>query len=1063
MGVTMVSALKPATWQVRHIACAIFSLTLIVGTGWYSYKKYELPHASLQRLTHVMEDRRSAITESLAAATRKRHTFCHRADIIALLAQCKSPTSDTRSLGDLLIQKFVKDEPLSHEHHMIVVSPAGQTLYSTIPAYEGTRISLQEQNNPLFSSIARTLMTLTADISEFSYNEELKIPMLWISIPVISNHALQAIIATNVSTQDLYTIIYNRLQLGNQGEVLISKEIPQGTLLLNNTRNNQYKAFKYFFPPEHATAQLHTLPSQRAAIGEEGAGKTHNYMGNDAYAVWQYIPETQWGIIATQPEAEVLLPIKYIKIWLWIVIFFLALTIIAIRVKDGGIIKILLHAVSGRAAAEHRFNIPLGLAIAIGIITMYSAQTGYQFFRISQQKKEFMRIVASRNLQRTSELIHASLKPCERIAHMLAADISNGKLKSSDLILRLQRELTENQLISGLCVAYTPFQFDQQQKLYAPFVFRSAHEDVQRVMMLNDQFDYSTPTGLSDYEQVFYLKPRENPRNPWGTTCIGQFSGQFVTPYSVICYRKKPDGTNSTDPLCVVTVLLDMNVINEFVRNTHVGEMGYSYLLKNTGIFLYHPQYSFKKDHMSISTLAQKKASTQLALLEKLARTNENASLTYFDHEQAMIMETHIVKIHGPDWTLGVMFSQEEWKLDTSTARKFTMRLLTACMLICILLLSLTMRLDIDTNRTYAKLFFAWAIPLFVGQSMLLYIANTSHQASREHYITTHDPVGLERFLKRTQSMHEIVHNPPYMAIPTGIELWSVSPKDVQKIAISGFVWQRYHSQKHKGITRSVLFPQKLDRFSLQQLFELPHKDETIVGWQFYAELDQNFNYTKYPLDAKDIHIELQHPEYYRNILLVPDFSDYASILPKDIPGLHSKQVNVPGFTIAQATFAFDAESDTTSLGIPQDQRTYGKLSLVYELLCKRQLMHAILMFFLPILIILFSIYVVFYLAEEGFMPNSTAATAYTGMLLSIIFLHRSLREQYVTGGILFMEYFFFMAYITILFLVINLIMEEALIDRHKQMYQRVISAYRLLFWQIQLTVSYIITLLIFY
>src|SRR5258706_4491 len=134
---------------------------------------------------------------------------------------------------------------------------------------------------------------------------------------------------------------------------------------------------------------------------------------------------------------------------------------------------------------------------------------------------------------------------------------------------------------------------------------------------------------------------------------------------------------------------------------------------------------------------------------------------------------------------------------------------------------------------------------------------------------------------------------------------------------------------------------------------------------------------------------------------------------------------------------------------------------LVYNAIINRNLINPFVIYLLPLLVILFTLFTTLLVIKKTSSPLSILG-GYSGLFFALILLQRSLREQYPSGSTLYMEYAFFYTYITIILLIIHTILMYYY--KHWEKYQnRSLFLMRILFWPFQWITWLITTIVIFY
>ena len=128
-----------------------------------------------------------------------------------------------------------------------------------------------------------------------------------------------------------------------------------------------------------------------------------------------------------------------------------------------------------------------------------------------------------------------------------------------------------------------------------------------------------------------------------------------------------------------------------------------------------------------------------------------------------------------------------------------------------------------------------------------------------------------------------------------------------------------------------------------------------------------------------------------------------------------------------------------------------------------RNLLNALIIYLLPLLVVIFSLFAIF--CATGRIGTTdkvfVSLRGYTALLFALLVLHRTLRAQYPTGDVLYIEYLFFYTYLTILLVIVHGAIVQARIKQ--ETVERISPILKSLFWPVQLVVWFITTVVIFY
>src|SRR5690606_24948863 len=173
----------------------------------------------------------------------------------------------------------------------------------------------------------------------------------------------------------------------------------------------------------------------------------------------------------------------------------------------------------------------------------------------------------------------------------------------------------------------------------------------------------------------------------------------------------------------------------------------------------------------------------------------------------------------------------------------------------------------------------------------------------------------------------------------------------------------------------------------------------------------QKQNYSYFPFDKQRMQITLEPYDIQKNIILTPDLASYKKISPEDMPGL-DKNFTLSDFRIEQTFFNYKKIDPMANFGFKEYGKATDHFQLIFNIVTKRGLLNPFVLFFLPLLVVLFSLFSVLIIAKRESDPLTIIAS-YTGLFFALILLQRSLRESYPTNVTLYMEYAFFFTYIS--------------------------------------------------
>jgi hypothetical protein len=316
---------------------------------------------------------------------------------------------------------------------------------------------------------------------------------------------------------------------------------------------------------------------------------------------------------------------------------------------------------------------------------------------------------------------------------------------------------------------------------------------------------------------------------------------------------------------------------------------------------------------------------------------------------------------------------------------------------------------------------------------------------------------------------HSLMPDSP-IYVPTGIFIQSIFFKNSNTVNVTGFIWQKYTDGVHDNITHDFIFPEAIDALSSQKnlMYQQRENNTIVYGWYFEADLLQNFNYQRFPLDHKTIWLRLWAKDFNKNVVLIPDFAAYTSTQPTDTFGIDNHVV-LNEYTIQESFFNYQLTDYDTNFGISDYIGQQGFPELHFNIVLQRNLTSTLITDILPLTIatillfclILLSTKKQSYIEKFWFKVTSIISTCVM-LCFVILLLHINLRDSINISGVIYIEYFYILFYLALAYVVINTLVIVSKTQKYVFFdYEDGLPA-KILYWPLLLTAALIITLFIF-
>ncbi|MEC4677792.1 MAG: cache domain-containing protein, partial [Nitrospirota bacterium] len=657
----------------------------------------------------------------------------------------------------------------------------------------------------------------------------------------------------------------------------------------------------------------------------------------------------------------------------------------------------------------------LSAFISLGLL-LFLVYNHFQF------KKEITAPAQQNIREKTIQLagkIDTLLEQSIPIANALSEDLSNIPFNASDLAERLKRVLNINPDLIGVGLAYAPFTYDPDVRLFAPYFTRQAGE-LKRVQIENF-LDYT----IESYH--WYHDPlKEGAR--WNEPRFSQTAGQKVIEYALPFFQKDPK-TGQQQKRGIVFLHYALSSIFNEIKALRTGKTGYGMMLSKKGEILFHPNKEYVDAGQNILTLTQKTGNILLKNIVQHAISGENITLQGESVLTGTETWANLQHIPTTGWTLAMLYNKEELTKGNQSLRR---RLIWIAVLFILFALSLIL-MDLSRRET-RSIPLLWLSALKVSILFMFGIALTWFLATDNvGWKNTERTVILNQNDLNAFKMENIrsalgSRQPLPIYIPTGVFVQSIEFTSANNVILTGYVWQYYNKNIPDDLSRGFVLPEA-ESSKIDRVYRRKEKNGEVIGWYFHVTLRQDFNYTQYPFDQQTVWMRFWHKDFDKNIVLTPALDSYDLIHPERLPGIEEDFV-LPGWEVYSSFFNYRFNSYNTDFGIPRYVGQNKFPELYFQIGVKRRFLNPFISNLTPIIVVLLMLFAVLITSSKnsnkiqvlGFNASTTLASS-SALFFVVLISHIDLRGSLAANEIFYMEYFYVVTYATILSISINAIL----------------------------------------
>ena len=695
------------------------------------------------------------------------------------------------------------------------------------------------------------------------------------------------------------------------------------------------------------------------------------------------------------------------------------------------------------------FRASLSLCITSLILLIVSIVAYWQSQR---QNIESAKLQTRRETIRAALEIERELRESQGPILSLASLLTNSDLSDEEISARVKQNLSTDQNLLNLGVAYRLFGYDQDTMLYAPGYVRKNNQIYP--LQLEEIFDYTSP----NYP---WFRSAIVQGEHWGEPYYWQ-DNQFIDVpvfgfYSAF-YRREG---NQNTPQGVVYGEFSFAQVKEIMDSLNLGKNGYGFLLSKQGVFITHPNQQNVESQRRINNLLQQQNNEYLINFVSQAFAGKAIETAFIDAATGQKSWLFLKPMAINGWVVGVVFIEQEVLIDSQTKR----RIFIAISSLTVIFLCSLSSLLFKVHRGHKHRLWMWSnFVSFICIVQMVFVWRLALAARNylSNRIVLFSDAELEKLLIPQNKLSQQLNQPPPLKVPTGIFIQSLSFVSSNEVFISAYIWQKYQQGIHDDIERGFVLPDALDANDkdIQEVYNYQDGDQQVVGWYVETTLRQDFNFSKYPFDHKDVEIQIWHQEFGRQVILVPDFDAYELINPKLTPGINSKLV-LYGWELESSFFEYRFKDYNANFGLAKAfDRSYSP-QLYFTISVKREFIGPLVSRLVALVCVAALLFAMLLIVNEERAMEVLAVAA--GLIFIVIVDQIAIREEIAAGGLIYFDYFYFVIYLFIFFVGVNALM---LVDRDSDSTMAISKnnlLAKLLYWPSLTGILLFLTILVFF
>jgi len=692
------------------------------------------------------------------------------------------------------------------------------------------------------------------------------------------------------------------------------------------------------------------------------------------------------------------------------------------------------------------------LYISTALLAIASIWVIYDLVQFNSSRQDALTTLGSETTKTLEKDVNNLLLEVMREGDTIAKALNIQSFTKEDLELFIKRKSNELDQILGITIAYEPYAFKDDVALYAPYF----DKDKQEILHIETLYNYTDPK-LSTAS--WYVNVVQNGK-AWVEPYYAKAANALVADYGIPFFNK--DGSLKG----VISLTISLDGFTELIHGLSLGKTGYGFVASKEGVILAHPVGAYR----GIKTLEQLKKEDDRQKVKDAytaVQNGDTGNTEFYDVVKQQETLFFYDKVPASDWRIGVLFFKNDLLGGESEVKQKYIQIAVVLSFLFFFLLAIFYNRDYLSTREIWYLGFFAGFILLSNSIMIGYLEHTAIHTAQD--VTQSPPVTDINTLNsvvNAQALRAVQSKlKRKTSIPTGVYIDKLVFEDSYNVSLSGKIWQKYPTEIVDSIQPGFALPQTAP-FAEAQLVEERSRevldDYTLITYVFRTTFRLNFEYKKYPFDRRNIQLYLQPRALKDNLLFVPDLESYVYTNPSQKSGL-SKKISLSGNKILESYFSYNYYTYDSNFGAPVGASNVTVPELHFNIKLKRVLITPFVTYLIPIFVTLILVYMLLYSTrkKEGVAADSGVVQAMTAFFFVLIFSHIDLRKNIETSELLYLEYFYIVTYIMILWSTYNLITYSRGSQKLFNYKENLIV--KATFWPLFLLMILVITLMIFY
>lgn len=291
----------------------------------------------------------------------------------------------------------------------------------------------------------------------------------------------------------------------------------------------------------------------------------------------------------------------------------------------------------------------LVLVIALFSSVIFAVTLGYNYYRSRVMLQDELESNARNLAMSLVNRVETQLTAVAKVTEGVAGALETSKYTEPQLHSLLRATVENNPEIYGSAIAFEPYAFSAQSRLYAPYYYRENGKIALSRLEKSYQF---VPYLYWDWYQI----PRELGKLEWSEPYFDEGAGNILMSTCSVPFYEEINGEKQLKGIVSADISLD--ALTEYISSVKILKTGYAALLSRNGMILAHPM----KGSIMNETFFSIAEARQDAYLRELGKKMIRGESGFVHYTSLVGVRSwmYYAPIASAGWTLAVVFPEAE-------------------------------------------------------------------------------------------------------------------------------------------------------------------------------------------------------------------------------------------------------------------------------------------------------------------------------------------------------------------------------------------------------------------